>query len=53
MIGTGTVDATFTGTGEFRARRVYQDSVQMGIFEDLVVSGSLTVVTPGVAGQPT
>jgi hypothetical protein len=48
VIGTATVDATFTGTGEFRARRVYQDAVQMGIFEDLIVSGSLTVVTTGV-----
>ena len=48
VIGTATVDATFTGTGEFRARRVYQDSVQMGIFEDLIVSGSLTVATPDV-----
>jgi hypothetical protein len=48
VIGTATVDATFTGTGEFRARRVYQDSVQMGIFEDLTVSGSLTVATPEV-----
>ena len=45
VIGTATVDATFTGTGEFRARRVYQDSVQMGIFEDLIVSGTLTVAT--------
>ena len=48
VIGTANVDATFTGTGDFRARRVYQDSVQMGIFEDLVVSGSLTVATPDV-----
>jgi hypothetical protein len=46
VIGTASVDATFTGTGEFRLRRVSQDSVQMGIFEDLVVSGSLTVATP-------
>ena len=45
VIGTATIDADFTGTGEFRARRVYQDSVQMGIFEDLLVSGSLTVTT--------
>ena len=45
VIGTATIDAEFTGTGEFRARRVYQDSVQMGIFEDLLVSGSLTVTT--------
>jgi len=44
-IGTATIDADFTGTGEFRARRIYQDSVQMGIFEDLLVSGSLTVIT--------
>jgi hypothetical protein len=48
VIGTASVDATFTGTGEFRARRVYQDSVQMGIFEDLIVSGSLSVATPDV-----
>ena len=45
VIGTATVDADFTGTGEFRARRIYQDSVQMGIFEDLLVAGSLTVTT--------
>lgn len=48
VIGTATVDATFTGTGEFRLRRVSQDSVQMGIFEDLIVAGSLTVATPDV-----
>jgi hypothetical protein len=48
VIGTASVDATFVGTGEFRARRVYQDSVQMGIFEDLIVSGSLNVATPDV-----
>jgi len=48
VIGTASVDATFTGAGEFRARRVYQDSVQMGIFEDLIVSGSLSVATPDV-----
>ncbi len=48
VIGAATVDASFTGTGDFRARRVYQDSVQMGIFEDLLVEGSLTVTTPGV-----
>ena len=45
VVGTATVDATFTGTGAFRARRIYQDSVQKGIFEDLIVSGSLTVTT--------
>ena len=37
VVGTATIDADFTGTGEFRARRIYQDSVQMGIFEDLLV----------------
>ena len=47
VIGTAAVDATFTGTGAFRARRIYQNAVQMGIFEDLAVSGSLTVTTPG------
>ena len=45
VIGTATIDAGFTGTGEFRARRVYQDSVQMGIFEDFLVSGTLSVTT--------
>jgi hypothetical protein len=45
VVGTATVAATFTGTGAFRARRVYQDAVQMGIFEDLDVAGSLTVAT--------
>lgn len=45
VIGTATIDANFTGTGEFRARRIYQDSVQMGIFEDLLVSGTLSVTT--------
>jgi hypothetical protein len=49
VIGMATVDATFTGTGEYRLRRVAQDSVQMGIFEDLVVSGSLTVATSGAS----
>ena len=44
-VGTATVAADFTGTGAFRGRRIYQDSVQMGIFEDLLVSGSLTVTT--------
>ena len=45
VIGTASVDATFTGTGEYRLRRVAQDSVQMGIFEDLIVTGNLTVTT--------
>jgi hypothetical protein len=45
IVGSATVDATFTGTGAYRARRIYQDSVQMGIFEDLLVSGRLTVTT--------
>lgn len=47
VVGTATIDATFTGTGAYRARRIYQDAVQMGIFEDLVVAGTLTVTTSG------
>jgi hypothetical protein len=47
VVGAATVDATFKGTGEYRLRRVSQDSVQMGVFEDLIVAGSLTVTTPG------
>lgn len=47
-VGSASISATFTGTGAFRARRIYQDSVQMGIFEDLVVSGSLTVSAGGL-----
>ena len=43
ILGSASISATFTGTGEFRARRIYQNAVQMGIFEDLDVSGSLTV----------
>jgi hypothetical protein len=45
LIGTATVDASFTGTDKFQVRRVYQDSTQMGIFEDVTVSGRLTVAT--------
>jgi hypothetical protein len=45
VVGIATVAADFTGTGAFRARHIYQDAVQMGIFEDLAVSGSLTVAT--------
>jgi len=48
VVGTATVAASFTGTGAFRARRIYQDAVQMGIFEDLDVMGSLTVATATV-----
>ena len=45
LIGTATVDASFTRTNTFQVRRVYQHSTQMGIFEDVTVSGRLTVAT--------
>ena len=43
IVGSASISATFTGTGAVRARRIYQNAVQMGIFEDLKVSGALTV----------
>jgi len=48
VIGSATVAATFTGTGAYRARRIYQDAVQKGIFENLDVAGTLTVSTAAV-----
>jgi len=48
LAGSASLAAAFTGTGAFRAHRVSQDSVQMGLFEDLTVAGSLSVTHSGV-----
>jgi hypothetical protein len=45
LIGSATVSATFTLTGSQRFRRVLQNTVQKGIFNDLTVSGTIKVTT--------
>jgi hypothetical protein len=47
VIGSATVSATFVGTGAYRVRRVSQDSVQKGLFEQYVVTGTIQVTTTG------
>jgi hypothetical protein len=50
-LGSATVSATFTVTGSQRLRRVYQNAAQMGIFDDLSVSGTITVTTAAAIYQ--
>ncbi len=45
LLGSASVSATFTRTGSYRVRRVYQNAVQNGIFENLSVTGTITVTT--------
>ena len=45
VLGSAHIAATFTSTGAYRARRVYQHSDQMGIFDRFTVAGALTVTT--------
>ncbi len=45
LIGSASVSATFTLTGTQRFRRSLQNIVQKGIFNDLAVSGTITVTT--------
>jgi len=45
LIGSASVSATFTLTGSQRFHRVLQNIVQKGIFNDLRVSGTITVTT--------
>ncbi len=46
-VGSATISATFVGTGAYRARRIYQDSVQKGLYETYTVEGSIQVTTTG------